>query len=275
MRRRVMQVEAAGATGWRSDEVVTEEPLEVRVDGEPLTVTMRTPGHDLELVTGFLLSEGVVATPSEILRMRACLAAGAPGGPLNVVEVVTAGAGGAGAARRRFTTTAACGICGKQTIESVRAVARWDIHDDPLRVTAETLSALPGRLRDSQRLFERTGGLHAAAIASADGDLLCVREDVGRHNAFDKVIGWAATAGLLPLRSHVILASGRAGFELAQKAMMAGIPLLAAVSAPSSLAVDLAEEAGMTLVGFLRGDRMNVYSGFARVVQASGASAPA
>ncbi|MCA1691055.1 MAG: formate dehydrogenase accessory sulfurtransferase FdhD, partial [Actinobacteria bacterium] len=169
-------------------------------------------------------------------------------------------------AARAFVTTSACGLCGKASIDTVRTRSSYEVASDPVTVPAAVLAALPARLRPAQRLFERTGGLHAAGLFDAAGGLVCLREDVGRHNAFDKVIGWAALAGRLPLRGCVILASGRASFELTQKALMAGIPVLAAVSAPSSLAAELAEEAGMTLVGFLRGGSMNVYAGAARVV---------
>jgi len=226
------------------------------VGGRPLAVTMRTPGHDFELAAGFLLAEGVVAGADDIRAMRYCV--GDDVANFNVVDV-------AGPqpveATRAFPVTSACGLCGRASIDAVRTRSRYDVAADPLTVAAAALAGLPARLRAAQRGFERTGGLHAAGLFDAGGGMVCVREDVGRHNAFDKVIGWAALDRRLPLTGHVILASGRASFELVQKAVMAGIPLLAAVSAPSSLAVDLAEEAGMTLVGFLRGTTMNVYSG--------------
>jgi FdhD protein len=162
-------------------------------------------------------------------------------------------------------TTSSCGLCGKTSIDTVRARSSFDVASDDITISPGVLAALPDRLRDAQRVFDRTGGLHAAGLFTAEGELLCLREDVGRHNAFDKVIGWAGLEGRLPLRGHVILASGRASFELTQKALMAGIPVLAAVSAPSSLAVELAQESGMTLIGFLRGPTMNVYAGEQRV----------
>jgi FdhD protein len=162
-------------------------------------------------------------------------------------------------------TTSSCGLCGKASIDTVRARTSFDVAGDDVTLTPDVLASLPERLRAAQRVFERTGGLHAAGLFTADGELVCLREDVGRHNAFDKVIGWAALEGRLPLRGHVMLASGRASFELTQKALMAGVPVLASVSAPSSLAVELAEESGMTLVGFLRGRTMNVYAGEGRV----------
>jgi FdhD protein len=158
-------------------------------------------------------------------------------------------------------------VCGKASIEAVRTNSTYDVAGDPLRVSPALLLGLPAVQRSAQRQFSRTGGLHAAALFDGEGALLCLREDVGRHNAFDKVIGWAATQGLLPLRSHIILASGRASFELTQKALMAGIPVLAAISAPSSLAVELAADSGMTLIGFLRGEQMNIYAGHERVVR--------
>jgi len=234
--------------------------LEIRVGGRSLAVTMRTPGHDYELAAGFLVTEGLVPGGDEIASMTYCT--GPEKQEYNVLDVVLAAgvAPPAAAAARPFLTTSSCGLCGKASIDTVRSKSRFDVAGDPLRVAAAVVCGLPGRLREAQKVFERTGGLHAAGLFDAEGNLLCVREDVGRHNAFDKVVGWAALGGRLPLASHVILASGRASFELVQKALMAGIPFLAAVSAPSSLAAELAEEAGMTLVGFLRGETMNVYA---------------
>jgi len=166
---------------------------------------------------------------------------------------------------RNFYTTSSCGLCGKASLEAVRTISRWRVDRDPLRLTAATIATLPEKLRAAQRVFDRTGGLHAAALFDASGDLWCVREDVGRHNAVDKVIGWALDAGRLPLSGTTLMVSGRASFELVQKAVMAGVPALAAVSAPSSLAVDLAREMGLTLIGFLRGSSMNVYSAAERI----------
>jgi FdhD protein len=250
--------------------VVTEEPLEIRVSGpgqEPQSVgvTMRTPGNDFELAHGFLFSEGLVQRPEQVRTMQTC--AWKQSGQLNVVDVQLSDDAPRfdPAASRNFYTTSSCGLCGKASIDAIRTRAPYDVHDDPLRVAVATLHALPQRLREAQRVFARTGGLHAAGLFDADGALACVREDVGRHNAVDKVIGWAAMQRRLPLRSHLLMVSGRASFELAQKALMAGIPMLAAVSAPSSLAVELAEESGMTVVGFLRDGRMNVYAGAQRV----------
>jgi len=266
--RRVMQVAAGGAVTWRSDDVSTEEPLEIRVGDVSLSVTMRTPGDDFDLVAGFLITEGIVHGAGEIAAMRMCPDAAAATGELNIVEVTLSEASSRDITPRAFYMTSSCGMCGKASIEAVRTKSLYDVAGDPLRVVPALLLGLPALQRAAQRQFSRTGGLHAAALFDSAGMLLCLREDVGRHNAFDKVIGWAATRGLLPLRSHIILASGRASFELTQKALMAGIPLLAAVSAPSSLAVELAAESGMTLIGFLRGEQMNVYAGHERIIRA-------
>jgi FdhD protein len=265
---RVLQLRLPGEATWRTDELTAEEPLEIRIQGSPLSVTMRTPGADFDLAVGFLVTEGIIAGAEEILTMRMCPDAAATSGGLNVVEVTLVGGRGRIPAQRNFYMTSSCGVCGKASIDTVRTRSRYDVRDDPLRITAALLASFPAQLRAAQAVFARTGGLHAAALFDLGGGLVCVREDVGRHNAFDKVIGWAATRRLLPLRSHIILASGRASFELTQKALMAGIPFLAAVSAPSNLAVALAEESGMTLVGFLRGEQMNVYAGHDRIVKA-------
>jgi FdhD protein len=264
-RRRVRRLHVDGNAGWLTDELAAEEPLEIRLDGEPLSVTMRTPGADFDLAAGFLVTEGIIAAADEITSMKMCPHATSTSGEYNVVEVVLRRLRPGLAGARNFFMSSSCGVCGKATIDAVRTRSPYTVRDDPLVVAPSLLAALPDTLRTAQQMFTRTGGLHAAAIFSATGELLCVREDVGRHNAFDKVIGWAATQRLLPLASHIILASGRASFELTQKALMAGIPMLAAVSAPSSLAVELAEESGMTLVGFLRDQHMNVYTGHQRV----------
>ncbi|MCW2732339.1 MAG: formate dehydrogenase family accessory protein FdhD [Mycobacterium sp.] len=252
----------------RPDTVAAEEPLEIRVGGGPLAVTMRTPGDDFDLARGFLVSEGVVSAASDVAAIRYCAGATADGAnTYNVLDVVL----GDGIAaphpsiERNFFTTSSCGVCGKASLDAVRTVSRWAIEHDPLRLSPATIATLPDRLRSAQRVFDRTGGLHAAGLFDADGELLVVREDVGRHNAVDKVIGWALGEGRLPLTGTTLMVSGRASFELVQKAVMAGIPALAAVSAPSSLAVDLAREMGLTLVGFLRGTSMNVYSGAQRL----------
>jgi len=266
VRRRLLRV-GKGEAQWRGDDVVTEEPLEIRIGGAPVAVTMRTPGNDFELAVGFLFTEGLVQRPEQVRSIRTC--AWKQTGELNVVDVTLSDDAlhfDPASNGRNFYTTSSCGLCGKASIEAIRTRAQWEVRDDPLRVDAALLASLPARIREAQRLFERTGGLHAAGLFDAHGELQCLREDVGRHNAVDKVIGWACTERRLPLRSHILMVSGRASFELAQKALMAGIPMLAAVSAPSSLAVELAEECGMTVAGFVRDGAMNVYTGAQRVV---------
>jgi FdhD protein len=247
----------------RPDTVAAEEPLEIRLGGRPLAVTMRTPGDDFDLVHGFLATEGVITGAAEVAALRYCDSVDADGrNTYNVVDVDLA----PGVAvpetglDRNFYTSSSCGVCGKASIDAIRTRTRFDVAGDAVRVPLETLLALPGRLREAQQVFDRTGGLHAAGTFTAAGQLAALREDVGRHNAVDKVIGDAVRQGRMPLTGHVLMVSGRASFELTQKAAMAGIPVLAAVSAPSSLAVELAAEVGMTLVGFLRGDGCNVYA---------------
>ncbi|WP_353358529.1 formate dehydrogenase accessory sulfurtransferase FdhD [Mycobacterium sp.] len=260
-RRRVIRLVGPGVT-VRPDTLVAEEPLEIRVGGGPLTVTMRTPGHDFDLAAGFLVSEGVVRRADEVAGIRYCAGASDDGNTYNVLDVMLSPGVPAPdpSLERNFYTTSSCGLCGKASLDAVRTTAAWSVRDDPLRLGAAIVAELPDRLRAAQQIFARTGGLHAAGVFSADGRLLCLREDVGRHNAVDKVVGWALREDRLPLRGKLLLVSGRASFELVQKAVMAGIPLLAAVSAPSSLAADLAADAGLTLIGFLRGSSMNVYS---------------
>jgi FdhD protein len=267
VRRRMTRV-SDGAPTLKTDTLVAEEPLEIRLGGRPLTITMRTPGDDFELAAGFLVGEGVVARAEEIRSIVYCAGATDDGvNTYNIVDVVLAD----GVVlpdltlERNFYTTSSCGLCGKASLDAVRMVARWSVREDPLRLDPATIATLPDRLRAAQRVFERTGGLHAAGLFDADGELLCVREDVGRHNAVDKLVGWALQRDLLPLTGATLLVSGRASFELAQKAVMAGIPAMAAVSAPSSLAVELAAETGLTLIGFLRGTTMNVYAGAERL----------
>lgn len=257
----------------RTDTLTVEEPLELRVGGSPLTVTMRTPGHDIELVHGFLLSEGVIASAADVGLARYCEGAVVSGesgfeeNTYNVIDVTLAPHVRPPATdlARNFYTSSSCGVCGKASIEQLRARTAWPVRDDAASWPAALVAGLPDRLRAEQRSFERTGGLHAAGLFGRDGELLVVREDVGRHNAVDKVLGWALLAGRLPASGCVLMVSGRASFELTQKAIMAGIPCLAAVSAPSSLAVETAADAGMTLVGFVRGQRLNVYAGAERI----------
>ncbi len=267
VQRRITRFRESGVSR-RVDSLAAEEPLEIRVGGRPVTVTMRTPGHDFDLAAGFLVSEGVIAAPGDIAAMRYCAGAVDDGtNTYNVLDVSLAPDVDPPSAslERNFYTTSSCGVCGKASLDAVRTVAKWDISGDPLRLTPEIVALLPDRLRAAQRVFDRTGGLHAAGLFTGDGDMLCVREDVGRHNAVDKLLGWALRDGRLPLAGTVLMVSGRASFELAQKAVMGGIPALAAVSAPSSLAVELAAEAGLTLLGFVRGESMNVYAGEQRV----------
>jgi FdhD protein len=263
-RRRVLRVPVGGTAEDRADLLAVEEPLEIRVDDEPLTVTMRTPGHDIDLAAGFLFTEGLLGSLDEVHEIRMCdpNVAAVTAKPGRLLRYQQADAPGAA---RRFLTTSACGVCGKDSIEAIRIRSTFDVAADPVRVSPAVLAALPDRLRAAQRVFGQTGGLHAAGLFTADGTLLVLREDVGRHNAVDKVAGWALRSGRLPLTGHILLVSGRASFELAQKSIMIGVPVLAAVSAPSSLAASLAEESGLTLVGFLRGATMNVYAGAQRI----------
>ncbi|RSS98833.1 formate dehydrogenase accessory sulfurtransferase FdhD [Streptomyces sp. WAC07149] len=274
-RRRVVRIRG-GAAGVRPDTLVTEEPLEIRLNGKPLAITMRTPGDDFALAAGFLVSEGVMARTADVQAVTYCEGATEDGSnTYNVVNVQLAPSVPVPdiTLERNVYTTSSCGLCGKASLDAVRTATRFPgLAADPVRVRAELLSELPDRLRAAQKVFDRTGGLHAAALFSAEGELLDVREDVGRHNAVDKIVGRALQAGRLPLGGSVLLVSGRASFELAQKAVMAGIPVLAAVSAPSSLAVDLAVESGLTLVGFLRGADMNVYAGEQRIILPGGGS---
>ena len=266
-RRPVLRIDAS-TTSRRPDTLVVEEPMEIRVNGRALTVTMRTPGDDFDLAVGFLVSEGVINNVEQLTTARYCAGTTSEGiNTYNVVDVALAPTVPSPdvSVQRNFYTNSSCGLCGKASLDAVRTVATWDVSQDQLRIPAEVLTTFPDRLRDAQRVFDRTGGLHAAGLFAPDGKLICVREDVGRHNAVDKVIGHALRNALLPLQETVLLVSGRASFELVQKALMAGIPMLAAVSAPSSLAVDLAAEHGMTLVGFLRGHSLNVYAGADRV----------
>ncbi|MGI4894209.1 MAG: formate dehydrogenase accessory sulfurtransferase FdhD, partial [Janthinobacterium lividum] len=253
----------------RVDTLAVEEPLQIEVAGEALTVTMRTPGDDIELVLGFLHAEGLLHRADDVVSMRHCTDLGPDGEPTyNLMQVIPRPGSRLAGERvaRPFTTTSACGVCGSASVDDVLARVPAPLHEDDVRLRADVLAGLPDTLRAGQAAFERTGGLHAAGLFAADGKLLCLREDVGRHNAVDKVIGWALRTGRVPLRATVLMVSGRASFELVQKAAMAGIPVLAAVSAPSSLAVSLAREAGMTLVGFLRPPTANVYAGAQRLM---------
>jgi FdhD protein len=266
---RVRVVDRRGSRA-RTDAVVTEEPLEVRLGASgrtvPVAVTMRTPGADFELAAGLLYTEGLVGA-REVRAIRYCLDPGIDAAQrFNVVTVESSAPLPEDLDRhgRRVLATSACGLCGKATLDAVALRAPSLPREGPV-VEVATLLALPERLRACQRDFDATGGLHAAGLFGPDGRLHCLREDVGRHNAVDKVVGWALLARALPLFSSLLVVSGRAGYEIVAKAAAAGIPVVAAISAPSSLAVDLARELGMTLVGFLRGERMNVYAGEQRL----------
>lgn len=309
--RRVTRIRVGGTTTSRADFLSVEEPLEIRVEGQPLAVTMRTPGNDVELAHGFLVSEAIIHHREHVLTARYCAGAvrgagnstdesavgfsgdgcgGSPGAPAspqfsteftefaafdiehgntyNILDVALAPGVEPPSPEqaRAFVSTSSCGLCGKASIDQVRTESEFEVACDPLVVDAKLLASFPDVLRRGQAAFDRTGGLHAAALFDGNtGELLVLREDIGRHNAVDKVIGWALMQGVLPARSCVLMVSSRASFEITQKAIMAGIPMLAAVSAASSLAVDLAREAGLTLVGFLRGDTMVAYSAPERI----------
>ncbi len=251
----------------RGDVLATEEPLELRLfagaEQQTVAVTMRTPGADFELAAGFLYGEGIVSSREDIIQISYCTDAEQH---YNTVRVTLRrdALPDLGRLERHFTTTSACGVCGKASLESLELQA-CALPDTPFRVSPDLLTSLPDKLREAQGLFDATGGLHAAALFTLEGDLVALREDVGRHNALDKLVGWALMEGLLPLSEHILLLSGRASFELLQKSLMAGIPVVCAVSAPSSLAVSVAQHFNLTLVGFLRGERFNLYAGEARV----------
>lgn len=245
-----------GAVHSGPDEVAPEEPLEIRVRGRPVSVTMRTPGHDAELAAGFMMTEGMVRRKDDVLRIEPC-GRNEDGNLLNVVlapDVVV----DFDRLTRHVFASSSCGLCGKATIEAVRST--FPRVESDVRVDAATILRLPEQMRQAQSAFERTGGVHAAALFDLDGRIIVLREDVGRHNAVDKVLGFALVNGLMPLDRHVLLVSGRSSFEIMQKALAGRVPVVAAVSAPSSLAVEFATDSGQTLVGFLRGARMNVYS---------------
>ena len=267
VRRPVLKLSADGSRS-RQDALAVEEPLELRVGGKALAVTMRTPGHDVELAHGFLLTEGVIGGAADVSTARYCDSVDDQGrNTYNVLDLaLSPGVEPPDTGvERNFYTTSSCGVCGKAALDAVKLKTRFSPAADDCRVTPETLATFPDLLRERQRVFESTGGLHAAGIFTVDGELLMVREDVGRHNAVDKATGWALLDGRVPLKGSVLMVSGRASFELVQKAAMAGIAVLAAVSAPSSLAVELADEQGITLIGFLRGKSMNVYTHTERI----------
>jgi FdhD protein len=263
-----VRVVEGGKARVRPDSLATEEPMEIRLrsgeESQTVAVTMRTPGNDFELAAGFLYGEGVLQSPDDLRKMSYCV--GEDEQQYNIVNVDLR----AGVAydpkplERHFYTSSACGVCGKESLDQLEIKGCSVLPQGP-SVAAGTIHGLPGKLRESQGLFEETGGLHAAALFDGDGNLLAVREDVGRHNATDKLLGWAFLEGLLPLHEHVVVVSGRSSYEILQKCLRAGVPVVCAVSAPSSLAVDVAKRFGMTLVGFMRGERFNVYSGFDRI----------
>ncbi|MRJ75092.1 formate dehydrogenase accessory sulfurtransferase FdhD [Aeromicrobium sp. SMF47] len=267
-RTRVTRFDPAAATVQREDTLAVEEPLEIRVNGRSFSVTMRSPGDDFDLVAGFLVSEGVIWSAEQLVSLRFC--AGTDENGLQTFNVVDAQLSADTAPpdlslERHVYTSSSCGICGTASIEAVEKATHFGRVDDDQTWPASLIGSLPDRLREHQKVFDRTGGVHAAGLFDAAGELVCLREDVGRHNAVDKVVGWALREGRLPLRGMSLQVSGRASFELVQKAHMAGIPVLAAVSAPSSLAVEHAEVAGMTLVGFSRGGAFNAYAGAHRI----------
>lgn len=273
VRRRVVaisrpDVAAPCARVSRLDSLAVEEPLEIRVGGEPFTTTMRTPGYDVELAHGLLAAEGIITAVEEVATARYCAGSvfddesETPQNTYNLLDVSLASGAAVSPERRRgLLTTSACGVCGAASIDLLQARRPYDVREDKTRVPAELILALPDLLRAAQKTFDSTGGLHAAGLFTTSGELLVAREDVGRHNAVDKVVGWAMLHGRRPGRGLILQVSGRTSYELAQKTVMAGIPVLAGVSAPSSLAVEVAEATGLTLAGFVRGNRMNVYAG--------------
>jgi FdhD protein len=258
----------AGGVQRRRDRLATEEPLEIRASGPgqravQVAVTMRTPGHDFDLAAGFLLTEGLIAGRDEIERIRYCADVERADQEYNVLTVELRRPFDSGGLQRNFFATSSCGVCGKASIDQLE-VRCAPLGDGPV-VERDTIAALPDALRAGQRIFEATGGLHATGLFTAEGELVALREDVGRHNAMDKLVGERLLAGATPLAGHIALVSGRTSFELVQKAAVAGIPILCSVSAPSSLAVETARTLGLTLVGFVRGSRFNVYAGADRI----------
>ena len=265
----IIKVTAAGINKT-ADKVAIEEPLEIQLEYSTNTglmvrkvsITMRTPGHDEELATGFLFTEGVMKNAEDIAAIKQ------PGADENITKVILKEnrLPEVGNISRNFYTTSSCGICGKASIEAIHTVSQFALTKDDLQINATVFYRLQEKTKQQQKVFEDTGGIHASALFDRDGNLMMLREDVGRHNALDKIIGLAWMNGQLPLNNHILFLSGRASFELVQKAVMAGIKIVAAVGAPSSLAVEMAKENGITLIGFLRNDRLNIYSGEKRIV---------
>ncbi len=272
MPRKARSVDLTQVSEWddgklrrKDDYLAAEEPLEIRVGDDPLSVTMRTPGHDRELAAGFLFTEGLIQRREQIVRLESADPQdGTNRGNVVQAELAPDAAPEFVKMKRHFFAASSCGICGKASIDSIRSRLLAAPNPD-FRLDAELLVRLPDALRSSQDVFQRTGGLHAAALYDPSGKLLVLREDIGRHNAVDKVIGWALLEGRVPLSNSVLLVSGRGGFEIVQKAIVAGVPVVASVSAPSSLAVQLARELRLTLIGFLRGRRFVIYAGEERV----------
>jgi FdhD protein len=265
-------IEVTQVTEWADgrlrrvqDSIAGEEPLEIRIGDTPLAVTMRTPGHDLELAAGFLFTEGLIQTRAQLASLEA-IADGSRASRGNVVvaRLSEGVAVDSEQTRRNFFANSSCGVCGKASIDAVRS-RLLQSPNAAFRIAAETLCRMPEKLGSSQDIFGRTGGLHAAALFTPEGELIVSREDIGRHNAVDKIVGWALQENRLPLSDVVMLVSGRCGFEIAQKAIVAGVPVVGSVSAPSSLAAQLARELNLTLVGFLRGRRFVIYSGEQRL----------
>ena len=263
-RRRVLRWRD-GSVDAGPDALAIEEPLEIEVDGVSVSTTMRTPGHDIELALGWLVAEGALSSIEAIVEAKECFEHDAedPEQVRRIVQVSTRGR--IPVEPRLHATSSACGVCGADLIAMTQRTRRWPLAEDTTAFDVSTVLKQPESLLAALRGFAASGGLHAAGLFTPDGDLLCLREDVGRHNAVDKVVGWALQDGLLPLRGHALQVSGRASAELVHKAVMAGVPLLAAVSAPSTLAVDLARESGLTLVGFVRDGSLNVYAGAERL----------
>lgn len=259
-----------GQVRLRRDVVATEEPLEIRLDvggsEQSFVVTMRTPGHDFELAAGLLFAEGIIASRDDLRQISYCLGCSPEEQHYNIVtiDLRSPQALELAGATRQFGMTSACGLCGKERLDQIERRGIQPLPAGPV-VASDVLLSLPEKLRHAQGLFDKTGGLHAAGLFSKEGELLAIREDVGRHNAVDKLIGWALLDDRLPLNDQIVMVSGRSSFEIAQKCAAAGVPLLCAVSAPSSLAVDLAQRFSLTLIGFLRGDRFNVYHGIERI----------
>lgn len=260
-----------GVASERADTLATEEPLEIRLviagKSRTLAVTMRTPGADFELATGFLYGEGVISRREQITQISYCQDANLPAEQLYnivIVELDPTSRPDLRPLERHFYTSSACGVCGKANLEAIALRGIEPLSPGPL-VTPGLVSELPDRLREAQKVFSSTGGLHAAGLFTTTGETVAVREDVGRHNALDKLVGWALLEGRVPLSDHIVIVSGRSSFEIAQKCLAARVPVVCSVSAPSSLAVDVAAEFNMTLIGFVRGERFNVYAGAARI----------